>query len=94
MSIVSAGLVMFTTIRHETKTHTQYWTVIGYASPISGHIRPNLTVEAAATLVHAFISPSWIMQNSLLHGVPDKVTRKLQLIQYNAAHLVTMLPFF
>ena len=52
-------------------------------------IRPNLTEESAATLVHAFISSKLDCGNTLLYGVPDKVIRKLQLIQNNAARIVT-----
>ena len=52
-------------------------------------IRPNLTEDACATLVHAFISSKLDNCNSLLIGLPDKLIRKLQLIQNNAARIVT-----
>ena len=52
------------------------------------HIRQNISDDAAATLVHAFISSKLDNLNSLLVGVPDYVIRKLQMIQNNAARLV------
>ena len=54
-----------------------------------GRIRPNLTEDAAATIVHAFVSSKLDNSNSLLYGVPECVTKKLQLIQNNAARIVT-----
>ena len=36
-----------------------------------GRIRPNLTEEAASTLVHAFISSKLDNANSLIYGIPD-----------------------
>ena len=48
-----------------------------------------LTREAAATLVHAFIVSKLDCFNALLTGIPDWLIRKLQLIQSNAARLVT-----
>jgi hypothetical protein len=53
-----------------------------------GHIRPNISEEAASTLIHAFISSKLDNLNSLLVGIPDCVLKKLQLIQNNAARLV------
>ena len=54
-----------------------------------GRIRPNLTEDSAATLVHAFISSRLDCTNVLLYGLPDKVVKKLQTIQNNAARIVT-----
>ena len=54
-----------------------------------GKIRPNLTEEAASTLVHSFISSRIDNGNSLLYGISDKVVHKLQLIQNHAARIVT-----
>jgi exonuclease III len=54
-----------------------------------GRIRPNLTEDAAATLVHSFISSKLDNANSLLYGIPEKVMTKLQVIQNNAARIVT-----
>jgi hypothetical protein len=54
-----------------------------------GRIRPNLTEDAASTLVHSFISSKLDNANSLLYGVHKKVIRKLQVIQNNAARIVT-----
>ena len=52
-------------------------------------IRPNLTEDACATLVHAFVTSKLDNANSLLIGLPDKLIRKLQLIQNHAARIVT-----
>ena len=53
-----------------------------------GQIRKYITKDAAATLVHAFISSKFDNLNSLLYGIPDKYLKRLQRIQYNAAKLV------
>ena len=53
-----------------------------------GHIRPNITTEAAAALIHAFISSTVDNLNILVVGLPDIALRKLQLIQNNASRLV------
>ena len=52
-------------------------------------IRPYLTEEATATLVHALIIFKLGCYNSLLIGIPDWLKRKLQLIQNNAGRLIT-----
>ena len=54
-----------------------------------GHIRPHISNDTAATLVHAFISSKLDNLNSLLVGLPETVIRKLQLIQNQAAKIVT-----
>ena len=46
-------------------------------------IRPYLTEEATATLVHALIISKLDCYNSLLIGIPGWLKRKLQLIQNN-----------
>ena len=53
-----------------------------------GYIRPNISEDAASTLVHAFITSKLDNLNSLLVGVPECTLRKLQLIQNSAARLV------
>ena len=52
-------------------------------------IRPYLTEEATATLVHALIIYKLDCCNSLLIGIPGCLTQKLQLIQNNAAGLIS-----
>ena len=52
------------------------------------YISPNITAEAAANFIHAFISSKIDNLNSLLVGLPHCVLKKLQLIQNNAARLV------
>ena len=52
-------------------------------------IRCYLTMEATATLVHALIVSKLDCYNALLIGIPGWLIRKLQLIQNNAARLVT-----
>ena len=51
-------------------------------------IRPNITQDSAATLVHAFITSKLDCMNGLLAGLPGSTIRKLQLIQNNAARIV------
>ena len=52
-------------------------------------IRKHLTVDATKMLVHAFITSRLDNLNSLLYKVPDCLLRKLQLVQNNAARLIT-----
>ena len=52
------------------------------------HIRPHLTNEAAATLINCLITSRLDFMNSLLHGIPSNLVRKLELIQNNAARVV------
>ena len=71
------------------KSHVSYITrACNYHIRNIGHIRPNITTDAAATLIHAFVSSKIDNLNSLLVGLPDIVIKKLQLIQNNAARLV------
>jgi len=51
-------------------------------------IRSSLTLEAAKTLVHAFISSRLDYCNSLLYGVSDSLLAKLQTVQNAAAHVI------
>ena len=53
-----------------------------------GQIRRYLTPEATATLVHAFVTSKLDNLNSILHGIPDYLVQKLQLIQNQAAKLI------
>ena len=52
-------------------------------------IRPYLTKDAAATLVHALITSKLDCYNGLLIGIPATLKRRLQLIQNNSARLIT-----
>ena len=52
-------------------------------------IRQYLTEDATAKLVNALITSKLDFNNSLLIGIPDYLIRRLQLIQNNAARLVT-----
>ena len=54
-----------------------------------GRIRPYLTQDATERLVHAFISSKLDYLNSLLIGLPKHLVKRLQLIQNNAARIVT-----
>jgi hypothetical protein len=73
----------------DMKTHVSYISKSSYMHLRNiGHIRPNISEEAAATLVHAFISSKLDSLNSLLVGVPDYVLKRLQMIQNNAARIV------
>ena len=53
-----------------------------------GQIRKYLTPDATATLVHAFVTSKLDNLNSLLHGIPDYLIDKLQLIQNQAAKII------
>ena len=51
-----------------------------------GRIRPNISENTAATLVHAFISSKLDNLNSLLFGISESVMIKLQT---NAARIIS-----
>jgi hypothetical protein len=73
----------------DMKSHVNYVARASYYHLRNiGHIRSNITEDAAATLIHAFISSKLDNLNSLLFGVPECVLNKLQRIQNNAARLV------
>jgi len=52
-------------------------------------VRSSLTLEAAKTLVHAFVSSRLDYCNSLLYGIGDGLLTKLQTVQKAAARVVT-----
>ena len=54
-----------------------------------GKIRQYLTTEATEKLICAFISSKLDYHNSLLFGLPKYIIRRLQLIQNNAARIVS-----
>jgi hypothetical protein len=54
-----------------------------------GRIRRYLTDDAAATLIHSLVISKLDNLNSLLVGLPDNVIQKLQLIQNQAAKIVS-----
>jgi len=52
-------------------------------------VRSSLTLEAAKTLVHAFVSSRLDYCNSLLYGIGDGLLAKLQTVQNAAARVET-----
>jgi hypothetical protein len=54
-----------------------------------GQIRQYLSSEAASTLIHAFITSKLDYGNSLLFGLPETQTQKLQKVQNTAARILT-----
>ena len=52
-------------------------------------IRNQLTKEACATIIHATVTSRLDFHNGLLAGVAEKTLRKLQIVQNNAARLLT-----
>ena len=49
----------------------------------------SLSVEAAKTLVQAFVSSRLDYCNAILHGLPEKLMRRLQSMQNAAARMIT-----
>lgn len=49
----------------------------------------SLSVEAAKTLVQAFVSSRLDYCNAILHGLPEKLMRRLQSVQNAAARMIT-----
>ena len=55
-----------------------------------GQIRKFLTKDAAEKLIHAFVSSRLDNGNSLLHGLPDVQTKRLQRVHNTAARILTL----
>ena len=58
------------------------------------HIRKYLSRESTEKLVHAFISSRLVYCNSLLYGIPEYQTRKLQRVMNASARLIYRAPKF
>ena len=58
------------------------------------HIRKYLSRESTVKLVHAFISSRLDYCNSLLYGIPEYQTRKLQRVMSKSARLIYRAPKF
>ena len=58
------------------------------------HIRKYLSRESTEKLVHAFISSRLDYCNSLLYGIPEYQTRKLQRVMNASARLIYRAPMF
>ena len=54
-----------------------------------GRIRKYIPTSSAERVIHALVSASLDMANSLLHGCSQKVTGRLQRVQNAAARLIT-----
>ena len=55
----------------------------------SSPVARSLSVEAAKTLVQAFVSSRLDYCNAILHGLPEKLMRRLQSVQNGAARMIT-----
>jgi len=53
-------------------------------------IRKHLSLRSAETLIHSFVTCRLDFCNSLLYGVPNQLTQKLQSVQNSAARLVCL----
>jgi len=71
-----------------TNNASTIWSCL-YQLPQLRMIRSSLTLEAAKTLVHAFISSRLDYCNSLLYGVSNSLLAKLQTVQNAAALVIT-----
>jgi len=52
-------------------------------------VAQSLSVEAAKTLVQAFVSSRLDYCNAILHGLPEKLIRRLQSVRNAAARMIT-----
>jgi len=97
--ILSSSVTTVDTARHLGVTMDRHLTMSVHVSSVSRsaycclrqlrHVVRSVSVDAAKTVVHAFISSRLDYCNSLLHGISDFLLRRLQAVQYAAARLIT-----
>ena len=60
-----------------------------FLSHHSSRIRPCLSIDSTKTLVHVLVMSRWDHCNSLLYGLPDYLTQRLQYVMNAAAKVIT-----